>query len=469
MPEFYNRTDELAFFENAWQRPQAQLIALYGRRRIGKTSLLRRFSEDHPTLHYVATRLPEAQQLVEIGQQLGQLVDDPMLSERGFSSWQQLFDYLMRLGKRIGFLLDEFPYLAEANPAVPSLWQKAWDGQLADSSAFVVLCGSSVAMMEREVLAERAPLFGRRTGELRLQAITFTEINPFLPGFTFEDTVRAYAVAGGTPYYLLLLGTRKPLLKSIREFVFDFGAPLREEVDFLLRQELREPRVYFGILSAIAAGKHKLSEIVNATQLSHPTIGKYLAVLRNLGLVERIVPATELQPEKSKRGLYKIIDPFVRFWMHFVLPQRGLLETGRIDEAMQQVKKELVSFSSFEYEAICRRETARGLLDETTGSRWSRVGQWWSRTAEIDLLAFSESKDRVLIGEVKWSAKPVGTNVLDKLETRSHEINLSDRIKHTHYALFSRSGFTDQLLELQKTRNDLTLVKGLNPVGSRTP
>jgi len=250
-------------------------------------------------------------------------------------------------------------------------------------------------------------------------------------------------------------------MSNISQRVLDQAAPLRDEVEFLLRQELREPRVYFGILSAIAAGKRKLSEIINATGLTSSTISKYLSVLQGLGFIEREVPATEKMPHKSKRGLYRITDPFVRFWFRFVFPQHAMLELGRIDEVLPSIEKELDLFVSQTYEEICRRGVALGLLDSPDGSSWTRVGRWWSRQAEVDLVAQSRDGKTVLFGEIKWSRRPVGTNILTALENAAAYVPLTE-VSKQKYVLFSRSGFTDALLRIARARDDLLLVEGLS-------
>ncbi len=466
MTAFINRLAELEFLERAWANSAAQLLVVYGRRRVGKTALLRRFSEDRPSFHYLATRLPEAQQLRELGRGLAAAADEPLLAEQGFQSWEQVFTWIARLRHRFALIIDEFPYLVEANPALPSLLQRAWDTRLAESGAFIVLCGSSVAMMEREVLSERAPLYGRRTGQLRLIPFTFTDAAGFFPRYGFEDRVRAWSVVGGVPYYMLFFDDTKSLAKNLDAAVFATGAPLQDEVEFLLRQELREPRVYFGILAAIAAGKHKLGEILNATGLASPTAIKYLAVLQQLGLVIREVPATETRPEKSKQGLYVISDPFVRFWFRHVLPQRSLLETGRSAEAASRAAADLDAFAAPTYEQICREAVSRGLLDEGDAVRWQRAGRWWSRTAEVDLVALAESGREVLLGEVKWSSRPLGTNILKHLEEASQAVDVPSTVRRRHFALFSRAGFTDALRREAATRGDVHLIHHLTRVNA---
>lgn len=461
MSQFINRRAELAFFDRSWSARSPQLVVLYGRRRVGKTALLRQFAGDRPAFHYMATRLPETQQLRELGQSLGTIVDDPLLADSGFQSWDQVFTWISRQKQRFAFMIDEFPYLVEANPALPSLLQRAWDQELCESKTLMVLCGSSVAMMEREVLSERAPLFGRRTGQLRLAPLLFRDACEFFPRYGFEDRLRAWSVLGGVPHYLQLFDDRRSLRANIRTTILDIGAPLKEEVEFLLRQELREPRVYFGILSAIAAGKRKLSEILNATGLAHPTVTKYLSVLQDLGFVVREVPATELKPEKSKKGLYAIADPFVRFWFRFVLPQRALLETGRADEAAKRVHSEIDAFASSAYEDVCRQAVNHGLLDEASGCRWERAGRWWISNAELDLVAFDGDRASVLCGEAKWSRRPVGTNILRELEEASDLVDLPSTVVQRQFALFSRSGFTEALKRDAAARDDVHLVHGL--------
>jgi len=463
IPEFIDRERELAALRGAWGRPEAQLLVLYGRRRVGKTALLQRFLQDLPGIHYIATRLPEQQQLAEMGRILGTVTDDPVLASAGFQSWDQVFLWLEHAPRRVAFILDEYPYMVEANRALSSLWQRVWDRRLAAGNAFVVLCGSSVSMMEQETLDVRSPLYGRRTGQLRLEPLPFEHARRFVPGYTFEDQVRTFAIVGGVPYYLRLFDSRKTLRRNVQDRVLEMGAPLREEVEFLLRQELREPRIYFGILSAIAAGKRKAGEIINATGLTPATAGKYLSVLQDLGFVSREVPLTETRPEKSKRGLYHIEDPFVRFWFRFVLPQRGLLETGRTGEAMATISRELDHFTSATYEEICRDAVRSGLLEEVTGVAWTRVGRWWNRTAEVDILAFPEDSSAVLLGEVKWSRRPLGTNILAALEEKRDALPAQTGAR-TVFVLFARAGFTTALRRVARSRDDLVLIQELQVV-----
>lgn len=440
---------------------------VYGRRRVGKTALVRRFAQDRPAVYYMATRLPERQQLADLARAVGEHFDDPLLRENGFADWRQFFAWLGRRREKFLLVLDEFPYLVEANPALPSLWQKGWDESLAATRVRVVLMGSSVAMMERETLAERSPLYGRRTGQLRLEPFAFRDAARFLPRFSFEDQVRAFSILGGIPYYLTRFDDARPLAENVRAAVLEPGAVLREEVEFLLREELQEPRVYFAILQALAQGKRRSSEIANAAGLSHGTLSKYLGVLQALNLVRREVPVTESAPEKSKRGLYEIVDPYVAFWFRHVLSRRSLLEAGRYGEAAAGVLAELDLWASSAYEEICRREVARGLLDERLGVRWAAVGRWWEADREVDLVAFDRTRRCLLVGECKWSRRLVGADALVRLDEAAEPLCRAFPGARVVRALFSRSGFTADVERRAAADPDLLLIHGLSLVPLR--
>jgi AAA+ ATPase superfamily predicted ATPase len=405
----------------------------------------------------MAARLPEAQQLAELGDLIGTAISDPILAANGFRDWNQVFTLLASGRKRLALILDEFPYLVDANPALPSLLQRAWDGSLADRDAWLVLCGSSVAMMERDTMDARAPLFARRTGVLRLRPLPFEAARQFVPGYDFNDAVRTYAVFGGIPHYLRLLDPAQSLASNIRNLVLDTGAPLRDEVEFLLRQELADTRIYFGILTAIADGKQKQSEIVNATQLPPGNVSKYLSVLQALGLVVRDVPASEHNPHKSKRGLFRIADPFIRFWFRHVRRGTPLLESGQSQQVLQTIRADLDLLAAATYEELCRQTVASGPF---AGRHWTQVGRWWDRHDELDVYGLAVS-GHLLVGEAKWCVKAVGINVLDDLRAKVARAGLASGAPAVTYVLFSRSGFTRSLRDSSSEAGNVVLVSQL--------
>ncbi len=459
---FIDRARELELLQQRWASDRAELLVVYGRRRIGKTYLLSHFSSDLPAVYHASARLPETQQLAELGRAFGAHLGDDLLRENGFRDWDQLLRLLGSLERRTLVVLDEYPYLVESSPGLSSRVQRSWDHALAESPNLVlVLCGSSVAMMEQETLTADAPLHGRRTGQLRVEAMDVQAAAEFVPAWGEDDVVQAFAVLGGVPHYLAQLDDRDPFAANLRRLVLQLGAPLRDEVEFLLRQELREPRIYFGILAAIAGGRRRLSEIANVTGVPASSLGKYLGVLDQLGLVEREVPVTEARPEKSKKGLYRVVDHYTAFWFGHVLPNRDLLDSGRESDAEQAILRSLAATVPLVYEEICRGLVRGGLLDAATGRRWTRVGRWWDRQVEIDLVGLAGDGEGVLLGEAKWSTKAVGTNVLEHLEAAACRLPGDIAARPRHYVLFSRSGFTSALERRAANRPDLTLVKGL--------
>lgn len=301
-------------------------------------------------------------------------------------------------------------------------------------------------MMESEVLGQKAPLFGRRTGQLQVQPFPFSELSSIYPGKTFEERLAYWAALGGTPLYLMKFDVGRPFLENVELFILRKGELLYEEVEFLLREELKEPRNYFAILRAIALGKRKLGEIINETGLPANVLTKYLAVLRELRIVRKEVPVTELQPEKSKRGLYTIADNFFKFWFRFVFLNKSLLEEGETDLVLKKTKAELPGFLAAAYEEVLPQV----LRQSPTRLRFPHAGRWWLGNEEIDLVALDPERRAILFGEAKWSTRPVGTDVFEALVTKSERVDWRKGERRDRFALFSRSGFTPAMTRLAR-------------------
>ncbi len=438
---FVNRDRERAFLETHHATDQAELIVLYGRRRVGKTELLRTFCADKPHIFFVADLGTEEGQLAEFTHQIGEFVaGDPDLLAP-FATWEAAFNYLAtQTSERLVVVLDEFTYLIDSNAALPSTLQKLWDTQLRNSDIMLVLCGSYVGIMEQEVLAYRSPLYGRRTGQWRLQPLTFWDIQQLLPRFSPVDLVRAYAILGGVPAYLRQFDDRLSLLDNVEQKVLAMGEFLYDEPRFLLLQELREPSRYFAVLEAIAGGRTRMNEIAQAAHIGTTSISFYLKTLQEMGLIDRVVPVTEKNPRKSRWGIYQITDHYFRFWFRFVYPNHSLLERGETDQVRRRIAEQLDQFVGPAFERICQealwRRHRAGKLDFTPAA----VGYWWNRQEEIDVAAMGE--DEVLLGECKWTSRPVGVNILDDLKRKAQAL---DRTLPVRYALFARSGFTPAL------------------------
>jgi AAA+ ATPase superfamily predicted ATPase len=446
--DFINREQELAFLRERWREPKAQLIIIWGKRRVGKTELVKQFIKDKPHVYFLAESTSEQEQLIRFSHSVAKIFKEPLLETRGFASWEESFRYLKEKNKRFVLVVDEFPYLILSNPSIPSLFQKGWDEYLSGSNIYCVLLGSSMAMMESEVLGYRAPLYGRRTGQWRIDPMTFDAASGFRKEKSFEDKLNHFAVAGGVPAYWLQFDRNKDLWRNLKDCVLRKGQPLYDEVEFILREELREPRYYFALLQAISQGKRKLSEIVNATGINQPVANKYLSVLADLKIIERELPVTEEKPLKSKKGLYRIIDRFFQFWFRFIFPRRGELELGRIDDVLGSIRLDWKPYLSSVYEQVAT-ETMLKHMDRFFP--FIKIGRWWSKDEEIDFVALNRELNSILFGEAKWSERLVGTDIYENLKRKAEQVEMGGiKGRKELYCLFSKKGFTEAMIKKAK-------------------
>jgi len=460
---FIDRVTELQFLDTKWLSGKAELLVLWGKRRVGKTELVKQFIQGKPSIYFMAESTGEKEQLYRFSKAIGQFFHEPLLETRGFSQWEEAFIYLKSKKERFVLAIDEFPYLIQSNPAIPSLFQKGWDEYLADSNICLILFGSSMASMENEGLGYRSPLYGRRSGQWLVEPMPFMAAGLFREGKSFADHLAHFAVAGGIPAYWLQLSPEKDILANLQDHVLRKGEMLYDEVEFLLRMELREPRYYFALLQAIAQGKRKLSEIVNATGLTQSLANKYLGVLADLRIVEREVPVTETTPLKSKKGLYRINDEFCRFWFRFVLPYRSELEMGRVDQVSQTIISRLPQYLGDIYEKVAR-ETLPVHMDSFFP--FTAIGRYWERGEEIDVVAVNQELNAILFCEVKASEKPVGIDILETLREKAAKVRWGSAQRREYFCLFSKTGYTNSLLE-QARREGVVLFQEDWPILNR--
>ena len=452
---FINRHQELAALERMFQSETAELFVLYGRRRVGKTELLLQFCKGKRSIYFTASQLKERDHLRQLTEAARHVINDPLLQSLVFDDWESALIYFAQQARveRLVLVLDEFQYLCEDNTALPSLIQRFWDLHGKNSKLFLILCGSQVSFMEREVLAERSPLYGRRTGQLRLMPLSYRDSGDFFSKYAAKEKLIAYGILGGIPAYLNRFA-RHPLSDSqetpqmtferhIKEELLTPQGYLFDEVNFLLRMELREPRTYASVLQAIAGGATRLNEISQRVGLNPTDINKYLSVLRELALVKRETPVTERAPQKSKKGLYKIADNYVKFWFRFVLPNRSLIESGNADLVYEEmIAPNLSHYMGEIFEDICRQYISL-YWGEKLKVAPKRVGAHWGSNLEIDVLTENIDESH-WFGECKWWEAPVGENVLNHLIENATKV--PDQWKRNpRYVLFSTDGFTDAL------------------------
>ena len=442
--KFIDRERELSFLESKYAEDKSQFIILWGKRRVGKTELVKKFVRNKPHVYFLSESTNEQEQLIRFSKAIGQFFDESLLENRGFSSWDESFQYIKAKNKRLIIAIDEFPYLILSNPAITSIFQRAWDEFWHNSQIFLIILGSSMAMMENEVLGYRSPLYGRRTGQWRVDPMAFSYISEFRKSKSFEDKLSHYSVAGGIPAYWLQFNDKLDFWKNVEQNVLQKGQMLYDEVEFILREELREPRYYFALLQAISQGKRKLSEIVNATGLRQPVANKYLGVLSDLKVVERELPVTVEKPLKSRKGLYRISEEFFDFWFKFVFTRRGELEMGKADTVLNYMRERANQHLSLVYEKV-----AQEVIWNNTERffPFAKVGRWWEKNQEIDLVAVNPEINAILFGEVKWSNKPVGTNIYAALKEKAKMVKWENENRLQHFCLFSKSGFTDAMIK----------------------
>lgn len=464
---FVNRVSELELLEKRYASGKAEFFVLYGRRRVGKTELLARFCEGKRSIFFVSDLGSEISLRTALSAAVNMTLFGPNQMNAVYSTWEDLLHALAQAAQseRLVVVLDEFPYLVTAHPPLATILQRVWDQTLKNSQIMLILCGSYIGMMEETVLGYQAPLYGRRTAQYLLEPLQFKDARLFYPSFPLEDQVRAYAVYGGTPAYLHTIQSQQSLKDNVLDGILTRGSFLYDEVRFVLQQELREPRNYFAILQAIAAGKTRLNEIKQATGIEGATA--YLDTLQQLHLVERIVPVTETQPQKSRRGIYRLKDHYLRFWFRYVHPNRSQLERGGAQIILEnQVIPEIDHFSSLTFEEVCQQFFWQAGLSGKLPFVPTNIGNWWNAKEEVDLVVLGEN-DAILV-ECKWTSKPVGIDILAELERKAQLVRSELGDRQIRFALCSRSGFTSQLFEDAKRRQDVTLLDLPEIVGKMT-
>ncbi len=459
MSRFINRARELEFLEDIHRSSGFQFVPIYGRRRIGKTELVKEFLKTREGIYYLADALSEKDQLSFLGRMVGEYFRDPLLKTHGFADWYTFFEYLknkttgVEMKEKLVVVIDEFPYLVRSNPAISTVFQKGIDEYLKDSGIFLILLGSSVGMMEKEVLNYKAPLYGRRTGSLKVEEMSFFEMKDFFPGKPVSELLDIYTVCGMVPGY-----TGRYEEASFDDFllnkVFKKGSFFYEESEMILREDFFEPKIYFSILRAIALGRRKLSEVMDETGLEKSKISKYLKTLQDLLVVEREVPVTERNPEKSKKGLFSIRDKYLNFWFRFILGNKNYIEIDRFAARFGGVKRRITDYQGYMFEDVCRQY----LLQNVDRYEFQRLGRWWEREEEIDLVAIDEESNRFIFAECKYRNRPADIDVLEGLKEKIQRVKWHKPYEISKIIIFSREKFTERLKSLSKEDERLELI-----------
>jgi len=447
--KFVNRGDELKFLNMKWMSSQAQLIIIYGKRRVGKTELAIQFAKNKPHIYFLCERIASQNELKKFTQSLADYFKDEFLPKDGFNDWETAFKYISARKEKLVLIIDEFPYLAETDKSIPSVFQKAWDMYLKNSQIYLILLGSSISMMEETTLFYKAPLYGRRTGQIFLKPFGFKDVKKFFPKKSFDKILNIYSTVGGTPPYLLKFRDKK-YIDAVKQEILRKGQPLYEEVEFLLREELKEPRNYFVILEALSLGKTKLSEIINETGFDKSMVSRYISILDSLQITRKEIPVTEKIPEKSRKGIYFIDDNFFNFWFRFVFRRRALLEENRTNEVLREISKILPQFLARNYEKIAVEILQEAINNKKIPLNFEKIGRWWDKNEEIDIVATNSRTNEILFGEVKWTNKKIGTNIYEDLKIKSQRVEWGKNKQKKYFALFGKNGFTENMIKLAR-------------------
>ena len=423
---FIDRKAEIAALDDRVESPRAEFVVIYGRRRIGKTTLLLEFLRRHDGIYLLARETSEMENLRRFSQRIAQFFKDEFLKRNPFQNWDAFFEYLYQKSSSRRFIvaIDEFPYLVQANRALPSILQEYWDTKLSKSKIFLIICGSSVSMMEK-LLGYKSPLYGRRTAQIKLRPMDFFSAREFLPRYDIEDFVKAYGILGGTPAYLLEFNDRKDIRRNLMDY-FRLDSFLYGDARFILMEELDKPGNYFAILEAIAKGRTTLGEIINETGLERATVGKYLSVLIDLDFVKREVPVTASW--KSRKGRYYIKDPYFAFWFRYVHPNVDLIETGEGATVVEFVMEDLNQYLGTIFEGIVKEYLHRLNKEGELPFKFTKIGRWWHKNEEIDLVTLNERERKALFVEVKWKELSEGEakKILKDLERKAELVNLEE-------------------------------------------
>lgn len=460
--KFINREKELKSLNEAWKKNSAQFFVIYGKRRVGKTELIKHFLSSKPGIYYLADKRRAKDQLFELGQICGTYFKDTILQSNGFKDWLEFFAYIKSKVSNKSFVLaiDEYPYLTEGSKEVGSLFQKAWDNYFKDSKIFLILCGSSISMMEQETLSLKSPLFGRRTGQLLIEPLNFYQAWQFYPKKSFAEFLKIYSISGGMPAYLKQFESGENIEKIVKNKILDTSSFLYNEIEFMLKEELREPKNYLAILKTISQGHRKLGKIANQLGLEKNVVNKYLSVLINLKIVERQLPITEKYPLKSRRGLYRISDNFAIFWFRFIFPFKSYLSLENYDFVLKKIFGNLKYSDSqnSNFKMIISKTyemVSKEILFNLQAKifEFEKIDSWWLNEEEIDVVALNETSKKIVFAECKWTEKLIDTKVLLNLKRKAKLVDWHNKTRKNYYVLLSKNGFTKNLKKIAKKEN----------------
>lgn len=453
---FIGREQELQSLNKHYNSDKFEFAVIYGRRRVGKTALINEFTKDKETIFFTGVETNAKQNLDNLSRCIMEY-NTGIAVDSSFSTFQSALEYVFELAKtkRIVLVIDEYPYVARSSKSLASTLQLLIDKNKDTSKLFLILCGSSMSYMEDHVLAYKAPLYGRRTAQFKIKPFDFFESCRYLVKLSDIDKALAYGIVGGTPQYLIQIDDTLSIEDNIKNTYLNSSSVLFEEPNNLLKQEVREPAIYNAVITAIANGCSKMSEISNKIGEETSVCATYIKNLITLGIVKKESPYGE---KSSRKTIYSIEDNMFRFWYRFIPENTSLISRGATEIAYKRISPKISSYMGGVFEEICKQYLWKLLLEGNCAVNFSDIGRWWGTNPktrsqeEIDIMGADH--DFALFAECKWTNEKVDNGVLETLVERSNLFNY----KKKHFYLFAKTGFTHGCINKAAEIGNVTLV-----------
>ncbi len=454
---FIGRERELKELERLYQSDRFEFVVIYGRRRVGKTELINHFIGDKKSIYFMGVESNEKQNLENLSKSIWEY-GDMNQPDSYFASYQAALEYVFRIAEkeRVILAIDEYPYVARGANGLASTLQMLVDKNKGTSKLMIILCGSSMSYMEDQVLSYKAPLYGRRTAQMKIVPFSFEECCQYLKKMSDEDKAIVYGIVGGTPQYLLQMEDTMSVEENVKKTFLNPMSFLYEEPMNLLKQEVREPAIYTAVISAIATGHSRMAEISTKVGENTNVCARYLNSLIDLGIIKKETPYGE---KESKKSIYSIEDNMFRFWYRFVLENNSMIVRGATEPVYRRIEAQLNDYMGRVFEDICAQYLWNQLLAGRMPVEFASLGRWWGndpvnkRQEEIDLVG-EQDNENAIFAECKWRNEKVDLDVLQKLVDRS----MLFHHRNKHYYLFSKAGFTKGCIEQAHQLGNVTLV-----------
>ncbi len=455
---FIGRERELTALDKLYASGRFEFAVIYGRRRVGKTALINQFIRDKNAIYFMGVESNARQNLENFSRSILEF-HTGIETGSSFLSFQAALEYVFRLSEKERLILavDEYPYVARSSKSLASTLQLLIDRYKESSKLMLILCGSSMSYMEDHVLAYKAPLYGRRTAQMKIVPFDFEETCRYFRHFSAEDKALVYGIVGGTPQYLQQMDDALSVEDNIKNTYLNPASALFEEPENLLKQEVREPALYNAVITAIATGSTRMSEISGKVGEDTNVCSTYVKNLVSLGIIRKETPYGE---KASRKAVYSIEDNLFRFWYRFVPENNSIIARGAADLAYKRIEPFLPDYMGKVFEEICKQYLWKLLLAGRCPVQFSSLGRWWGNDptekcqAEIDILA-QQDKTTALFGECKWTKEKIGLDVLDTLVKRSGLFPYRKK----YFYLFARSGFTKGCIDKAKAMGNVTLIR----------